>query len=124
MTTVAAATAAAESKSTLLDQVYAFVATAKERAKDGLSWGEFGELLLALLRLVVPFLDGVKTMSGPEKKAFTLDAVGRLFDATADYAVPRTVYPLWVLVRPAVRTLVVAIAGGVLEQYLTLFRGK
>jgi hypothetical protein len=34
------------------------------------------------------------------------------------------VYPLWVLVRPAVRTLVVAIAGGVLEQYLTLFRGK
>jgi hypothetical protein len=124
MTTVAAATAAAESKSTLLDQVYAFVATAKERARDGLSWGEFGELLLALLRLVVPFLDGVKTMTGPEKKAFTLDAVGRLFDATADYAVPRTVYPLWVLVRPAVRTLVVAIAGGVLEQYLTLFRGK
>jgi hypothetical protein len=124
MTTVAAATAAAESEKNLLDQVYAFVATAKERAKDGLSWGEFGELLLALLRLVVPFLDGVRTMTGPEKKAFALDAVGRLFDSTADYAVPRTVYPLWVLVRPAVRTLVVAIAGGVLEQYLTLFRGK
>jgi hypothetical protein len=124
MTTVAAATAAAESKSTLLDQVYAFVATAKERAKDGLSWGEFGELLLALLRLVVPFLDGVKTMTGAEKKSFALDAVGRLFDAVADFAIPTTVYPLWILVRPAVRTLVVAIAGGVLEQYLTLFRGK
>lgn len=124
MTTAAAATAAAESKPGLLDQVHAFVATAKERARDGLTWGEFGELLLALLRLVVPFLDSVKTMTGPEKKAFTLDAVGRLFDATADYAVPAAAYPLWVLVRPAVRTLVVAIAGGVLEQYLAVFRGK
>jgi hypothetical protein len=124
MTTVAAATAAAESEKNLLDQVYAFVATAKERAKDGLSWGEFGELILALLRLVVPFLDGVKTMTGAEKKSFALDAVGRLFDAVADFAIPTTVYPLWILVRPAVRTLVLAIAGGVLEQYLSVFRGR
>jgi hypothetical protein len=94
------------------------------RAADGLTWGEFGELLLAMLRLVVPFLDSVKTMTGAEKKSFALDAVGRLFDAVGDYAIPTTVYPLWILVRPAVRTLVLAIAGGVLEQYLTLFRGK
>jgi len=124
MTTAAAATNAAAEEKGLIDQVYAFIQTAKARAADGLTWGEFGELLLALLRLVVPFLDSVKTMTGAEKKAFSLDAVGRLFDAVADFAIPTTVYPLWILVRPAVRTLVLAIAGGVLEQYLSVLRGK
>jgi len=124
MTTAAAATNAAAEEKGLIDQVYAFIQTAKARAADGLTWGEFGELLLAMLRLVVPFLDNVKTMTGAEKKAFALDAVGRLFDAVADFAIPTTVYPLWILVRPAVRTLVLAIAGGVLEQYLSVFRGR
>jgi hypothetical protein len=124
MTTVAAATAAAEGESGILDQVYKFIQTAKARASDGLTWAEFGELLLALLRLVVPALEGVRLMTGAEKKAFALDAVGRLFDATADYAIPVAAYPLWVLVRPAVRALVLAIAGGVLEQYLAFLRGR
>ena len=124
MTTAAAATAAADKENGLLDQVYAFIETAKARAADGLTWGEFGELLLALLRLVVPFLDNVKAMSGPEKKEFALDAVGRLFDAVADYAIPATVYPIWIFARPAVRTLVLAIAGGVLEQCLSVLRGR
>jgi hypothetical protein len=124
MTTAAAATAAADKEHGLLDQVYVFIETAKARAADGLTWGEFGELLLALLRLVVPFLDNVKAMSGPEKKEFALDAVGRLFDAVADYAIPATVYPIWLFARPAVRTLVLAIDGGVLEQYLSVLRGR
>jgi hypothetical protein len=124
MTTAAAATNAAAEEKGLIDQVYAFIQAAKARAADGLTWGEFGELLLAMLRLVVPFLDNVKNMTGAEKKAFSLDAVGRLFDAVADFAIPATVYPLWILVRPAVRTLVLAIAGGVLEQYLSVFRGR
>ena len=124
MTTAAAATNAAAKEKGLLDQVYAFIQAAKARAADGLTWGEFGELLLALLRLVVPFLDNVKAMSGPEKKEFALDAVGRLFDAVADYTIPATVYPIWLFARPAVRTLVLAIAGGVLEQYLSVLRGR
>ncbi len=124
MTTTAAATAAAGQESGILDQVYVFIQTAKARAADGLTWAEFGELLLALLRLVVPALEGVRLMSGAEKKAFALDAVGRLFDATADYAIPVAAYPLWVLARPAVRALVLAIAGGVLEQYLAFLRGR
>jgi hypothetical protein len=122
--TTAAATAAAGQESGILDQVYVFIQTAKARAADGLTWAEFGELLLALLRLVVPALEGVRLMSGAEKKAFALDAVGRLFDATADYAIPVAAYPLWVLARPAVRALVLAIAGGVLEQYLAFIRGR
>jgi hypothetical protein len=124
VTTTAAATAAAGQESGILDQVYVFIQTAKTRAADGLTWAEFGELLLALLRLVVPALEGVRLMSGAEKKAFALDAVGRLFDAVADYAIPVAAYPLWVLARPAVRALVLAIAGGVLEQYLAFLRGR
>jgi len=114
--------AAAAQPAGLIDKVTEYIASAKSASADGLTWGEFGELLLALVKLVVSFLDDVSTMSGAEKKAFALDAVGRLFDAVADYAVPVTLYPLWFLARPAVRSLVLALAGGVLEQLLPIVR--
>jgi hypothetical protein len=123
MTNTNSPAAAAAEKTGLLDKVSAFVETAKEKARDGLTWGEFGELVLSLLRVVVPFLESVRLMGGAEKKAFALDAVGRLFDAVADKAVPVAAYPLWLIARPAVRSLVLAIAGGVLEQYLAVLRG-
>ncbi len=106
----------------LLDKITTYIASAKAEASDGLTWSEFGELLLALLRLVVSALDSVATLSGKEKKALALDAVARLFDAVADYAVPVTLYPIWLVARPAVRSLVLALAGGVLEQLLPLVR--
>jgi hypothetical protein len=106
----------------LLDKITTYIASAKVAAADGLTWSEFGELLLALLRLVVSALDSVATLSGKEKKALALDAVARLFDAVADYAVPVTLYPIWLVARPAVRSLVLALAGGVLEQLLPLVR--
>ena len=106
----------------LLDKITTYIAAAKVASSDGLTWSEFGELLLALLRLVVAALDSVSTLSGKEKKAMTIDAVARLFDAVADYAVPMTLYPIWLVARPAVRSLVLALAGGVLEQLLPLVR--
>lgn len=106
----------------LLDKISTFIASAKVAAADGLTWGEFGELLLALLRLVVSALDSVTMLSGAEKKALAIDAVARLFDAVADHAVPMTLYPIWLVARPAVRSLVLALAGGVLEQLLPLVR--
>jgi hypothetical protein len=106
----------------LLDKITTYIAAAKVAAADGLTWSEFGELLLALLRLVVSALDSVATLSGREKKAMALDAVARLFDAVADYAVPVTLYPIWLVARPAVRSLVLALAGGVIEQLLPLVR--
>ena len=114
--------AAAAQPAGLIDKVAEYIASAKSAAADGLTWGEFGELLLALVKLVVSFLDDISTMSGAEKKAVALDAVGRLFDSVADYAVPVALYPLWLLARPAVRSLVVALAGGVLEQLLPIVR--
>lgn len=106
----------------LLDKITTYIASAKVAAADGLTWSEFGELLLALLRLVVSALDSVATLSGKEKKAMAIDAVARLFDAVADYAVPVTLYPIWLVARPAVRSLVLALAGGVIEQLLPLVR--
>ena len=106
----------------LLDKITTFIASAKVVSADGLTWSEFGEMFLALLRLVVAALDSVSTLSGSEKKALAIDAVARLFDAVADYAVPVALYPIWLVARPAVRSLVLAIAGGVIEQLLPLVR--
>lgn len=106
----------------LMDKIRAFISTAKSASADGLTWAEFGDLMLALLRLVVPTLDTFRSVSGPEKKAFALEAVGMLFDAVADKAVPVAVWPIWLIVRPAVRSLVIAMASGAVEQLLPLVR--
>lgn len=119
---VTAPAAAAAATPGLLDKIATFVAASRSAAADGLTWGEFGELLLSLLRLVVSILDDVTTLSGAEKKAFALDAVARLFDAVADYAVPLALYPIWLIARPAVRSLVLALAGGLIEQLLPIVR--
>jgi hypothetical protein len=61
-------------------------------------------------------------MTGAEKKALVLEAVAALFDALADKAVPLAAWPVWILVRPAIRSLVLAIAAGAMEQVLRLVR--
>lgn len=107
----------------LLDKIHAFVEASKSAAADGLTWAEFGDLMMALLRLVVTVLDTVGVMSGAEKKALALEAVASLFDAVADRAVPAYLYPVWFIVRSPIRALVLAIASGAIEQLLPLIRG-
>jgi hypothetical protein len=114
--------AAASSVAGMFDKVKAYIATAQSAAADGLTWAEFGELMVALVRLLVESLDAVSVLTGPQKKAMVLEAVGLLFDAVADQAVPAYLYPLWLLARPAVRQLVVALAAGAVEQILPLVR--
>lgn len=119
---VAAKQAAADASDGLLSRVAAFIDAATLAAADGLTWSEFGELMLSLLRLVVSSLDLVASLTGPQKKALAVDAVARLFDAVADQAVPAAVYPLWLLARSPVRAIVVALAAGAIEQLLPLVR--
>lgn len=116
--------AAAEERVGLLDKIAAFVSAARAVAADGLTWSEFGELMVGLLRLVVAVLDTVTTLTGEQKKALALEAVGDLFDAVADRAVPPLAYPIWIVARPAVRSLVLALASGAIEQLLPLVRSK
>jgi hypothetical protein len=106
----------------LYARVQWFIDTARTKASDGLTWGEFGELLTALIRLAAETLDAVTGMTGAAKRAAVIEVVGMLFDAVADRCVPMLAYPLWLVVRPAARALVIAIAGGILEQVLPLTR--
>ena len=119
---VEAPVTAASNVEGLTAKITAFMTTAKAAAADGITWAEFGDLMLALLRLAVSSLDTVSAMTGGQKKAFALSAVEALFDAVADKAIPLPLWPVWLLVRPAARSLVVALAAGALEQVLTLTR--
>jgi hypothetical protein len=99
----------------------AYIVTAKVAAKDGLTWSEFGELLMGLLRLTIHAAD-VLNVPGQQKKAVVMEAAAALFDALADRAVPVWVYPFWIAVRGPTRALVLAIASGAIEQLLPLVR--
>lgn len=116
--------AAARPFSDIADKVTAFLVTARVSARDGLTWTEFGALVAALVRLSVETLDTTKGLTGEEKRAIVLEAVGVLFDSLAVLCVPYATYPFWFIVRPAARALVVAIAAGTIETILPLLRSK
>ena len=114
--------AAASVFQTFGERVNAFLESAVAASADGLTWQEFGELMLALLRLSMQAIDTAASMTGPQKKELVLEAVAALFDLVADRAVPIYLAPLWMLARPAVRSLVIALAAGAVEQLLPLVR--
>lgn len=114
--------AAASPFQSIAQKVAAYLAAAQSAAADGLTWREFGELLLGLLRISIDTLDATSTLTGAEKKELVLEAAAALFDQLADKAVPLTAWPVWILVRPAIRSLVLALAAGAVEQILPLVR--
>jgi hypothetical protein len=101
----------------------AYVLTARLAAADGITWAEFGELLTGLLRVLTEAAE-VLTVPGEEKKAFVVDAAASLFDAVADKCVSPWFWAFWVAIRPSVRSLVLAIAAGSIEQILPLVRSS
>jgi hypothetical protein len=114
--------AAAAPFADISSKVSAFLASAKQAAQGGLTWQEFGVLVASLVRLCVETLDATQTLTGPEKRAIVLEAVGVLFDTVAGLCVPLAGYPFWLVVRPAARALVIAIAAGTIETLLPLVR--
>lgn len=116
------ATVATYSLKDIAEKVRVFIAHARTISDDGLTWVEFGELLVALMRLLIEALDAVSSMSGAEKKEIVLEAAAALFDSVADKCVPLTVWPIWIIVRPAVRSLVLALAAGAIDPILQLAR--
>jgi len=101
--------------------VAVFLADARLKASGGFTVAEFGSLVVQLLRLCVEGLDAIPT-DGASKKAWALGIIGTLFDTVAGYAVPFALQPVWFVVKPAVRVLVLAAASGALEQILRLSR--
>ena len=102
--------------------VLALIAGARLKSAGGLTVAEFGSLVVEVIRLAVAGLDTINTLDGAAKKSWALSCVGTLFDAVADSCVPFAAKPIWWIVRPAVRTLVLSAAGGALEQILVLTR--
>lgn len=105
----------------LAEKVKAFVAIAKVKAADGLTVPEFAELAVALLRVAIDAADSIP-VDGASRKVFVLNAVALLFDTVADKCVPFVAWPIWVIVRPAVRQLVLLAASGAIESLLPLVR--
>jgi hypothetical protein len=105
----------------LFEKVRAFIFIADLKAKEGLTVSEFGELFLALMRLCIETAETINA-AGSHKKVMVLDALGMLFDAVADRAVPVYAWPLWVIFRPAIRTALLSAASGGIEVILQLVR--
>ena len=101
----------------LAEKVQAFVIKAREMAKDGLSFAELGQLVYALMRLVILEVDSL-SVPGALKKQDVLTAVGLLFDTLADQCVPLALKPFWWVAKPAVRAMVIALLSGVMEGVL------
>lgn len=102
--------------------VLALIAGARLKSAGGLTVSEFGSLTVEVIRLAVAGLDTMDRWTGAEKKSWALSCVGNLFDTVADSCVPTLAWPVWFILRPAVRTLVLSAAGGALEQILVLTR--
>lgn len=105
----------------LSEQVKAFVVEAQDRASDGISVADFAEIVVDLLRLVLAALDTIPA-DNAAKKSWAVSAVELLFDTLADKAVPVVLWPVWMIVRPAVRQLVLLAASGLIEGLLPIVR--
>lgn len=105
----------------LAEKVRAFIAAAKSAAVNGITVSEFGELSVALLRVAIEAADAIP-VDGAERKTFVLNALGLLFDELADKAIPALAWPIWIIVRPAARQLLLLIAAGAIESLLPLVR--
>ena len=116
-----AAMTAANDAAGFADKVRAFLVVARLKASDGLTVAEFGELLIALLRVAIDAAD-LMTQPGPERKEFVLAAVAALFDSVADQAVPTLAWPVWIVARPIVRTLLLSAVSGAIETLLPIVR--
>lgn len=105
----------------LAEKVKAFVAAAKSASANGITLAEFGELSVALLRVAIEAADAIP-VAGAERKMFVLNAIGLLFDELADRAIPALAWPIWIIVRPAARQLLLLVASGAIESLLPLVR--
>lgn len=111
--------AAANNMSQVLDKIRAYVASCQSLAADGITFSEFSEMAVGLLRVTMAAVDSIP-IDGPSKKAWVLEAVAMLFDNVADKMIPTLAYPLWVILKPGIRSLVLAAASGAVEAILPI----
>jgi len=113
-----------DSITTVSARLNAFFVSAREQARDGLTWKEFGRLLVQLLYMAVDGLEAVSTLTGQQKRDVAMAAAAVLFDSLADKAVPVAAWPAWMILRPATRVLVLSLASGAVEALLLILRSS
>lgn len=104
-----------------VDDVRVALAAARAKAADGLTLAEFGETVYDIMRIAVEGLEDLPE-SGAQKKAWAIDAVGAVFDTLADRIVPIYAFPIWLLVKPSVRSVLIYFCDGAIESVLRLVR--
>lgn len=110
---------------TVCNDVNSLLSDAKAKASDRrLTWQDFGLYFVRVLKDSVSGLDRISAMSGPEKKDVAMTAVAALFDSLADKCVPLVAWPMWAAVRPAARSVFLALSSGALEAILSIHRSK
>jgi hypothetical protein len=104
-----------------IEDIQVAIAAAAAKAHDGLTLVEFGEIFYDFLRLTVEGLESVP-VPGPLKKRWALEAISSLFDSVADKMIPVYVFPIWIMVKPSVRALILHFSEGAIESVLRLLR--
>lgn len=104
------------------DKISVYIEDAKVRAADGLSVADLTTLTVDAVRLAIELLDRID-MAGADKKTEAVRVVEYFFDTFSDACIPLVVRPLWWIVKPAVRALIVSCAGGLVESLLPIVRG-
>lgn len=112
----------ADSIDGMANKVASFLAFCRQRAENGITVSEFGELLIAFLRVCVSAADSFP-IPGEDRKKWVLHAVGVLFDELADGLVPIYLKPFWLLSRGAVKNLLLLAVSGAIEAMIPMIRG-
>lgn len=107
--------------SDFLNQIGEYIASVRARAADGISVADLSQATIDGMRLAIGLLDKVSA-PGADKKSEVLKLVAYLFDQFADACVPLVAKPVWWVVKPAVRALVLSIASGAVESLLPIVR--
>lgn len=111
--------AAANNMGQVLDKIRAYIASCQSLSADGITLSEFAEMSVGLLRVTMAAVDSIP-IDGPSKKAWVLEAVAMLFDSVADKMIPTLAWPVWVMLKPGIRSLVLAAASGAVEAILPI----
>ena len=110
-------------EATYLEQIAAFLDAVRTRARDGITVSDLTQSTVDAMRLTINLLETVNGMTGDQKKAEVMKLVAYVFDTFSDACVPVLAKPVWWIVKPAVRLLVMQVASGMVESLLPMVRG-
>ncbi len=105
----------------LQQRVHVYINEFRTRVGDGLTLSELCEITLGGMRLAIAFADELD-VGHEEKKNIVSKLAVSLFDEFGYLVLPLPLKPLWWIIKPTLRSLVMALAGGAVETLLPLVR--